>query len=288
MRRRGHGLALLLASVALVGGCIAVLLLLQSRAGGAPTGRLLVYCAAGLQKPVSELAEEYRRESGIEVQLQYGGTGTLLCTIAVVRVGDCFLTADESTVGLARQQGLVAATLPLARQHPVIGVPAGNPLRISGLADLVRPGLRLGLANPDAAAISKLARSVLTPLGRWQPLLDAARVLKPTVKDIANDIRLGAIDAAIVWDVTVVEYAGALSAVEMPEFSGISEQAMAVVLTVGSQPTAALSFARFCATPEHGGLIFARHGYARASAVPASTPSPPAPPPGGQDAAHGR
>ena len=38
----------------------------------------MVYCAAGIKKPVAEAAERYREEFGVEVQLQYGGTGTLL------------------------------------------------------------------------------------------------------------------------------------------------------------------------------------------------------------------
>ncbi|NIP97106.1 MAG: solute-binding protein, partial [Akkermansiaceae bacterium] len=48
----------------------------QKSTGGTKT--ITVFCAAGIKKPVAAAAEQYREESGVEVQLQYGGTGTLL------------------------------------------------------------------------------------------------------------------------------------------------------------------------------------------------------------------
>ena len=44
---------------------------------------LIIYCAAGLKKPVEAIAQKYRAETGVEVQLQYGGTGALLTSSAM-------------------------------------------------------------------------------------------------------------------------------------------------------------------------------------------------------------
>ena len=37
------------------------------------SGSLFMYCAAGLRAPVEEIAADYKRECGVDVQLQYGG-----------------------------------------------------------------------------------------------------------------------------------------------------------------------------------------------------------------------
>src|SRR5262245_60960731 len=39
---------------------------------------LVVFCAAGLRKPVEQAARDYEEEHGVEVRLQYGGSETLL------------------------------------------------------------------------------------------------------------------------------------------------------------------------------------------------------------------
>ena len=44
---------------------------------------LLVYCAAGLKAPVEAIAHHYQQRFGIPVQIQFGGSGTLLSNLRV-------------------------------------------------------------------------------------------------------------------------------------------------------------------------------------------------------------
>ena len=41
---------------------------------------ILVYCAAGIKPVVEKVAKAYYEEYGVRVDLQYGGSGTLLTT----------------------------------------------------------------------------------------------------------------------------------------------------------------------------------------------------------------
>ena len=56
---------------------------------------LTVFCAAGIKKPVEEIAAAYQKETGTEVRLQYGGTGTLLSQLKITKQGDLFIAADD-------------------------------------------------------------------------------------------------------------------------------------------------------------------------------------------------
>lgn len=249
----------LLASVLVA---LALFLVLRRTADRRPArgedAALVVYCAAGLKPPIEAAARAYEQASGVTVQLQYGGSGTLLSNLRVAGRGDLFVAADNHYLELARTHGLLAESIPLAHQVPVIAVPKGNPARVQSVEDLLR--LRVALANPDAAAVGAVVRELLGASGLWTRLEQHTRVFKPTVTDVANDVKLGAVDAGIVWDATVRQYPE-LEAVAVPEFAKGRQEVAIGVLKSARHPAAALRFARFVGAPEKGLPEFARLGY---------------------------
>lgn len=239
------------------------LLLLVKPAGKVTSAKreaLLVYCAAGLKTPVEAIARKYQEEFGTEVQLQFGGSGTLLNNLKVSHRGDLFLAADSSFVAIGRSNHLLAEVLPVARQSPVIIVPKPNPKGIATIADLLRQGTRVALANPDATAVGTLTRAALTRSGQWEALSAAATVLKPTVGDVANDVKLGSVDAGIVWDATAAQYPD-LAAIQAPELAGFTSDVSICVLKACGQPTLALHFARYLSARDRGLPTFASQGF---------------------------
>jgi molybdate transport system substrate-binding protein len=230
-----------------------------SPAAAAP---LEVFCAAGLKLPLERLALAHAAAVGQELRLQFGGSGDLLSRLRVTSRGDLFIPADRSFLDAAVAQGLVREIIPLATQRPILAVRAGNPLGITSLdAALARPEVRLGLPNPETASLGALTRRVLGEAGRWEALHGRLAVTKPTVMEVASDVVLGTLDAAIVWDATVSQIPG-LQGVEVGALGEREEVVAAGVLTASTQPTAALRFARFAASPEHGNPVFSAHGYA--------------------------
>ncbi len=227
--------------------------------GGGPP--LIVYCAVALKPALDAAARAYQARSGVAIQPQYGGSGTLLSNLRVAQRGDLFLPADGSYLEMARRAGLVSETVPVARMTPVIGVRVGNPQGIRRLADLRRGGLRVALANPDAAAIGKVVRELLIASGDWPAFSRRITVFQPTVDEVANDIRLGTVDAGIVWDATVRQFTG-LAAVADPLLSGGARPIGVGVLRCSTQPAAALALARFLGAADAGGQAFAAAGYA--------------------------
>lgn len=223
------------------------------------TGRTItVYCAAGLKKPVEAIAEQYRRESGVQVQLQYGGTGTLLSQMSVARRGDLFVAADETAVEAARQTGIVEEVMSLCRQYPVIAVQAGNPKAIGALDDLFRDDVKVAVANPEAASIGKATKAAIAE--RWPEFETKLAVMKPTVTELAADLALGAVDAAILWNSTVPQF-DRIEAVEVSELSERVDVVTVSVLTASQNPAAALRFARYLTAPEKGAAVMREKGF---------------------------
>lgn len=245
----------ILALLAVLATAAAFLLPTQERA---TDQELVVYCAAGLKRPVERAAMNYQEETGTPIRLQFGGTGTLLSQIQVSKKGDVFIAADDGSLEDARTKSVIREALPIAVQHPVIAVAKGNPKGIQSLEDLLKDGVRFALPNPETASIGRVTRNLLG--NRWQALASAAAVSKPTVTEIAADVTIGAVDAAVVWDATVPQF-DALETVEAPELANHEENASAAILTASTAPPAALAFARYLSAPDRGGEVFADAGF---------------------------
>lgn len=229
-----------------------------SRNAGSDGGSLTVYCAAGMKVPVSAAADRFQEEFGTKIQLQYGGTGTLLGQLQVARRGDLFIAADDLSILRAREENVIAEVIPVVRQYPVIAVPRGNPKGVRGLEDLFREDLKIAVANPEAASIGKATQAALGD--RWDELAGQVAVMKPTVTELAADLTVGAVDAAVVWNSIVPQFKD-LEAVTVDAFSSRADTVSAAVLRASTRPAAALKFARYLAAPDKGGAAFRKNGF---------------------------
>ena len=232
----------------------------RSKRPGEVEGEMIFYCAAGIKPPVERIAKQYEEEYGVSIQLQYGGSGTLLSNLRTARMGDLYLAGDESYIEVGKEQGLIAESIPLAELTPVIAVQRGNPKSVQGLKDLLRDDVAVALANPTAAAVGRATKNLLEKSGNWERMEKSAKVFKPTVNDIANDIKIGTVDAGIVWDAVVKQYEE-LEAVRILDSASETQWITVGVLKTSRNPTAALRFARYLASRNKGQVEFEKDGY---------------------------
>ncbi len=273
LSRRGttSNLALWVLSALAILAALGWMLMRLDRQGRPVAGRdaagrqepLFVYCAAGIRYPVEEVVRQYEEQFGVSVQLQYGGSNTLLNQLEVSRTGDLYLAADNSYLELAREKGLAEEIIPLAKMKPVIAVSKDNPKNIRSVDDLLRADVKVALGNPEAAAVGKKARKLLTASGQWEALqrhVTSTGVFKPTVNEVANDIKLGSVDAGIIWDATAVQYAE-LVGIDVPELDAGLASIGISVLQSSLSPTSALHFARFLGARDEGLTAFQEYGF---------------------------
>lgn len=263
--------ASLLASIALVG--LLVMGNPKRKASKQIVRTIQLLAAAGLREPIQEIASRYEAECGVKVDIQFGGSNSLLSLIKVDRLStpDLLLVADESYTQQAVESNLAKEVLSIAVQRPCIIVQKNSTIQIRSLDDLMVPGRRLSIGNPDQAAIGKVVRQALqkTPTAdgsnQWKRLESQVLqhgVYKPTVNEVANDVRIGAVDAGIVWTATVSSpaYKESLRVIELPELSSESEIVSMAVLSSSPQPTEALKFARYVSARNRGLEVFRSHG----------------------------
>ena len=86
------------------------------------------------------------------------------------------------------------------------------------------------------------------------------RVFKPTVVDAANDVQLGAVDAAFVWNSMRQQYPE-LDFIALPELERVRAKIAVGVLQCSQQPDAALKLARYIAAQDKGLKHFQQSGF---------------------------
>ncbi len=218
---------------------------------------LVMFCAAGMKKPIIKIAEQYEKEYGIPVRLQFGGSGTLLSSLDIAE-GDIYLAGDSSYTDIAKDKGLVVETMPVAWMKAGFAVAKGNPKGISKLSDVKNSDLKIGIGNPKAASVGKFTKKILSKNGLWEGFKPS--VLFPTVNELANAVKLGSIDTAIIWDAIANQYPD-IDFVSVPEFDVEKKDITVGVLRSSKQPTEALKFCRYLSARDRGLKVFKSDGY---------------------------
>lgn len=225
---------------------------------------LLFYCGAGMSKAATELAEAFRDETGVTVMCDFAGSGSLISRIKTERKGDLYMPGDVYYVDeLDRQTGLVESKRMVTYFVPAIVVRKGNPKNIRSLADLARPGLRVGLGNPDACQIGRITRKIFEKNALDQAAINRNVVMAAmTVNELPLWIKTDSIDATVAWDAVAAQadFADATEIVPIPADRNIVSRVAVAVLTCSENIPLAGKFADFLAAPT-GQAIFRKHHY---------------------------
>ncbi|MFN7291338.1 MAG: molybdate ABC transporter substrate-binding protein [Pirellula sp.] len=221
---------------------------------------ITILCAASNQAVVEQIRKKYEAETGRKVALQFGNSQSLLAQLEISKRGDLYLPADDSFLSIAKNKKLIEEVLPIASMQIGLVVKKGNPKRISTLKDLMRDDVRLVLADPDAAAVTKLTRSVLEKTGQWDAIKSTTKAFRSTVTEVAADVQISAADVGIVYGPVLTTFPE-LEFVRIEELnSGVSQVSIGITCNC-SQPAAALHFARYLSSVDRGLQIYNENGF---------------------------
>jgi len=173
-------------------------------------GTVTVFAAASLTDTFEELeARLEAQHPELDIVIVLAGSATLVQQLIAGAPADVFASADRETMELALNAGSVETPVSFARNPLALAVPAGNPGAVKGLDDLARDDLLIALCASEV------------PCGRAADALLAARGVSPSVDTRESDvravltkIRLGEVDAGIVYATDVRVAGDAVEAIE--------------------------------------------------------------------------
>jgi molybdate transport system substrate-binding protein len=261
----------LAASVVLVGGLAALLLWKGEPDKPEP---LILQCAAALREPIEAIIPTYEQQTGQRIEVRYGESQKVLTDLEMSKQGDLFLPADDSYIIDAQKKGLLDDVIPLATMNAALAVKSDSGKQILEWNDLLKDDIGIAIANPEAAAISRI---MATRLGaRWNHLQKRATALGP-VTQVANAIKVGRgpdagrpIHAGFIWDSMFASpNYSELKIVPLRELEGITATVKVGVVKGGNRTDAAKAFAMHLS---NCGNVFKQYGFTPLNPTSVSAP----------------
>lgn len=207
------------------------------------TGTVTVFAAASLTESFTTLGTAFEAaHEGTTVAFNFGGSSALAAQINEGAPADVFASASPTNM-----QAVTNAENPrtFVRNQLVIAVAKGNPRQVRGLADLADPGLTVALcaeAVPcGAAAATATAAAGVT----IKPV-----TLEQDVKAALAKVRLGEVDAALVYRTDAKVSAADVDAIEFPESAKALNDYPIAALTSARNPAAARAFVDYVLSPD--------------------------------------
>jgi molybdate transport system substrate-binding protein len=250
---------LLIRGIILISCIIASTTMSGCSSGEEKTGSILVYCGAGMSKPMDEIGRVFLEKYDVEVRYNYAGSNTLLNQMELTREGDAYMPGATMYIEIANEKGLVNYSQLICYHIPVITVPKGNPAGITCLEDLMKPGIRLLWGDPEAAAIGKTGRQILENNGIYDEVWENVIATLPTMNEVMMQISLGQADASINWWDTVKTVED-IEVIVIPEEQNIISIIPIGITTFTEKEDIARNFVDFCASDDGKG-IFSKHGF---------------------------
>lgn len=237
------------------------------RSGGGPaTGepiRLVAFVGSASQPPTTGAKEAFEAmHPNITIDVTFGGSGTLLNQMMLEEMGDLYMPGSDDYMDKAEAQGAIVPETRtiVAYLVPAICVQNGNPKNIQSLADMGRPGVTVGLAEPGAVCLGDISNEALRSAGVEEQVKANCITYARSCAQTQQLVQLGEVDAIIGWDAFKSWAPDDIDIIVLaPEHLRVRNIPIAVSI-YSEHREAAQEFIDFIASQE-GKDIFARHGY---------------------------
>lgn len=175
-------------------------LLITSGCGQQRVAELNLYAAAGLKQPMDEVIAIFEKETGVKVIPNYAASGQLYTQIKEGQPCDLYFSADWMYIEKLREEGKVAADQKFLQDNLVLIVSQSARSRVKTVQDLVKPGVTVGVCDPNAP-VGVYAERALKKLGLWDQLNTSGNLkARPsTVNQLAIMVQKDQLDAGLIF-----------------------------------------------------------------------------------------
>ncbi|GAA0898568.1 molybdate ABC transporter substrate-binding protein [Virgisporangium aurantiacum] len=206
------------------------------------TGTVTVFAAASLTESFKQIGTDFEKANpGAKVTFNFAGSSALATQINQGAPADVFASAAPANMKTVTDAGNGDGTpTTFVKNQLVIAVPKGNPKGVKGLSDLTKSGVKVALCAeqvPCGAAAKKALDAAgvkLTPV-----------TLEQDVKAALSKVKLGEVDAALVYRTDAKAASSDVEGVEFPESAGAVNDYPIVVLKGAPNKAGATAFVEY-------------------------------------------
>ncbi|MFV2066520.1 MAG: molybdate ABC transporter substrate-binding protein [Pirellulales bacterium] len=177
--------------------------------GNGEQPRLVVSVAASAKDAVSEIADAFRSETGVDVQVNAGPSSGLANQILSGAPADIFVSANEKWTDAVAEAGRSVDRCPLLKNRLVLITPKNNPAGIQTPDDLLMARVKKIALAGERVPAGIYADQALRALGLDERLLNENKIVRgQDVRVTLSYVERGEVDAGIVYatDARITQY----------------------------------------------------------------------------------
>jgi molybdate transport system substrate-binding protein len=212
---------------------------------GRATGDIAVLATSSLTNAFSaERAAFEKVNPKAKVTLSFGATATVVEQVQAKAPADVIVTSDTTSIATLTSKRLIGRATTIARNRLEILVPAGNPAKITKIADLSKPGVKLDMCS-DVVPCGKSAAAVLASA--------KLRVKPESTEDnteaVVAKVMSGAANAGIVYTSDALAAGAHARGINIPSAQNAIATYPAAVVKGSKHAKASEAFIAFVASP---------------------------------------
>jgi molybdate transport system substrate-binding protein len=210
--------------------------------GSGVTGTVTVFAAASLTESFTRIGKDFEAANpGSKATFNFAGSSALANQINQGAPADVFASAAPANMKAVTDAGNGDGTpTTFVKNQLVIAVPKGNPKGIKALSDLTSSSVKVALCAEQVPCGAAAKRA-----------LDAAGVkltpvtLEQDVKAALSKVKLGEVDAALVYRTDAKAATSDVDGIEFPESAGAINDYPIVVLKAAPNKAGAQAFVAY-------------------------------------------
>ncbi|WP_300369861.1 molybdate ABC transporter substrate-binding protein [Brachyspira sp.] len=162
---------------------------------------ILILAAASLTDVLTELANNYKEETGTEVIFSFASSGALQTQIEAGSPADIFFSAAQKQMDALQEKDLIDTETrkDLLENKVVLITPSNSTLNIKSFTDITNADItKIGLGEPKSVPVGQYSEEILSNLS----ILDAAKqkaVYGSDVRNVLSWVETGEVDCGIVY-----------------------------------------------------------------------------------------
>ena len=167
------------------------------------TKTITAFCGSASKPAMEEAARAFEREMGIRVYLNFSGSGTMLSQMKISKSGDLYIPGSPDYMVMAENDGVIDpdSVKIITFLVPAVLVQENNPAGIEKLADLARPGIEIGIGNPQAVCVGLYAYEILEYNNLLSEVVPNIVTHAESCSGTATLVALKSVDAILGWRV---------------------------------------------------------------------------------------
>ena len=220
---------------------------------GAVSGDLTVLAAASLTESFTTLGKQFEAANpGVKVTLSFAASSALANQVTSGAPADVFASASTTTMDAVVAAGAAADPKPFAQNVMQIAVPPANPGRVTGVADLASASVKTAVCQPQVPCGSTAHRVFVNAKLTVTPV-----TLEPDVRSVLSKVRLGEVDAGVVYVTDVLAAGDKVTGIEIPADVNAATSYPIAALTRSPNATTAAAFVDYVLSPAGASVLTA-------------------------------